>query len=114
MNRLKYSFTRKRQSNFNNFFIDLDFELLDLLKKMLQINPNKRITASQILQHPFIIGDNRFEKDVYLKRHNNVYSKVNNNSNLEFMNHSNNNRQGFYKKKTTKNNISAFIMYLLI
>jgi len=29
-------------------------EALDLLKKLLQFNPNKRLTVEQALQHPYV------------------------------------------------------------
>jgi len=40
-----------------------DTKLLDLLKKMLEHDPKKRIITKQILEHPFITGDSNLDSD---------------------------------------------------
>ena len=36
---------------------------LDLLRKMLQFNPSKRVTAAEALEHPFLTGVRRPEME---------------------------------------------------
>ncbi|KAL9226292.1 hypothetical protein vseg_002123 [Gypsophila vaccaria] len=42
--------------NFSCLYPDADPMALDLLRKMLIFNPNKRITASEALKHPYMAG----------------------------------------------------------
>jgi mitogen-activated protein kinase 15 len=38
----------------HSFFPTASDEALDLIHKLLQFNPNKRLTASQALAHPYM------------------------------------------------------------
>ena len=40
-------------TNLSNAFPDIEREGIDLLEKMLRMNPNKRITAEEAMKHPF-------------------------------------------------------------
>lgn len=49
--------------DFNEIFTNASAEAIDLLKKMLVFNPDKRISADEALKHPFFDGlrDEDFE-----------------------------------------------------
>jgi serine/threonine protein kinase len=49
------SLGKKQGVNFENFFGDADALSLDLLRKMLVVDPLKRISADAALQHPCFI-----------------------------------------------------------
>ena len=46
-------FPKRPRQNFQEKFIRADVDGLDLLEKLLEFNPTKRITAEQALRHPF-------------------------------------------------------------
>lgn len=44
---------KKVDKNLSTYFDNVDIRILDLLNKMLEIVPSKRITAQAILKHKF-------------------------------------------------------------
>lgn len=50
------SVARKTRLNFRSFFPTAHPEALDLLDKLLQFNPRERLTAAQVLAHPYVAG----------------------------------------------------------
>ena len=55
---------KKPKQNIKNVVFTKNVKALDLLQKMLEINPEKRITAKQALEHPYFadIRDKNDEK----------------------------------------------------
>jgi calcium-dependent protein kinase len=52
-----YENNRKMRFNLNSaLYKSIDCEAMDLLSKMLKIDPRERIKAAEILQHPFLYG----------------------------------------------------------
>jgi len=45
-----FDFSKEEYSN-------IDSQAFDLLKKMLEVNPQSRITAQQAVNHPFLSGE---------------------------------------------------------
>lgn len=43
-----------KKKSFNQFFPNTPEDALDLLRNLLVINPNNRLTAEQALKHPFL------------------------------------------------------------
>ena len=60
---------KDRIRNSNNFNSHVhkgtQFEGVDLLKSLLQLDPEKRITADQALQHPFFDDIQDLVKELY-------------------------------------------------
>lgn len=50
------NFPRWEPNDLKVFFPELDFYALDLLKKLLIMNPRERITITQAIKHPFFSG----------------------------------------------------------
>ena len=51
--------------SFNELFPDANPDAIDLIKKLLQFNPNKRITAEEALKHPYVsLFHNQMEEPV--------------------------------------------------
>ena len=70
----------------NNKNCEVDFNLpvfqsndllLDLLRKMLQKDPEKRISADEVLQHPFLNEKEQFEEKNSIKNTSNFETKRN-------------------------------------
>lgn len=52
-----YENNRKMRFNLNSaIYQKVDPEAMDLLSKMLKVDPKERITPAQVLQHPFLYG----------------------------------------------------------
>lgn len=51
------------RKDFATIFPNTDPECLDFLDKLLQIDPNKRLTAAQALEHPYFEGFRDLEKE---------------------------------------------------
>lgn len=50
-----YEKNKKCQFNLDSgIYKNVDFEAMDLLKRMLKVNPKDRITAEEMLNHPFL------------------------------------------------------------
>jgi len=52
-----------KTKNLKNMFKNASNNALDLLTKMLQFNPNKRITIDEALEHPFVEAFHQKEKE---------------------------------------------------
>ena len=59
------------KKNFNGVFEGANPVAIDLLEKMLEIDPDKRITAEQTLAHPYIAQVDYYavENLMYRKNH---------------------------------------------
>lgn len=60
------------------------YPVIDLLKRMLCLNPKKRITAREILLHPFM--NDSHPQNANIQTHNSSFSKFDTNSNIETFN----------------------------
>jgi serine/threonine protein kinase len=57
INYLKYEEVKEEQpgENLADIIPNIDENALDLLEKMLEVNPQNRITAAKALDHPFLV-----------------------------------------------------------
>ena len=46
-------FSRPKKS-FDKLLVDIPADAIDLLKKLLHFNPDKRLTTDQALKHPYV------------------------------------------------------------
>jgi cell division cycle 2-like protein len=59
---LEFNLQEKDEKIWEKTFDCADEEALDLLKKMLIVNYEKRITIDKILEHPFLIGEAKYNQ----------------------------------------------------
>jgi mitogen-activated protein kinase 15 len=53
-----------KQKTFRTVFLNASDDALDLLQKLLQFNPKKRITIDEALNHPFISEFRNQEEEI--------------------------------------------------
>lgn len=62
------NFEKYPADDLSKFVPRLDADGLDLIKKMLKINPSQRITAKAALEHPYFKELPDFVKKIYMTK----------------------------------------------
>jgi len=52
----KINFICRQKKSFENLIPNANEESLDLLRRLLHFNPDKRVTAEEGLRHPFVVS----------------------------------------------------------
>lgn len=62
----------ERNSNLNEMLSDIPKTSLDLISKMLHLNPSERISLKDVLKHPFFTGKSRFKPNAIINSFKNI------------------------------------------